>query len=74
MPSKVTEQHGPAEFATLGTVCDFTTKSKPTIYRWVKLGRFPAPVKIGPNSVAWRWGDLRTWAADPAAWQAGAAQ
>jgi predicted DNA-binding transcriptional regulator AlpA len=27
--------------------------SAPTIWRWVKLGRFPAPVRLGPQVTAW---------------------
>ena len=37
--------------------------SAPTIWRWVKSGRLPAPVKLGPNTTAWRVGDLRACAA-----------
>lgn len=35
--------------------------SPASIWRWVKAGRFPSPVKIGPNTTAWRVGDLRAW-------------
>jgi len=34
--------------------------SAPTVWRWVKAGRLPAPVKTGPNTTAWRVGSLRT--------------
>lgn len=27
--------------------------SKPTLYRWVREGRFPAGVKYGPNTTGW---------------------
>jgi len=27
--------------------------AKSTLYRWVAQGRFPAPVYIGPHTVAW---------------------
>ena len=37
--------------------------SRATVWRWVKAGYLPAPVKIGPNSTAWRVGDLRKVAA-----------
>lgn len=57
-------------FASIAAVCKFTDKSRPTIYRWSREGFFPKPVKIGPNSSAWRIADLHTWAADPAAWRA----
>lgn len=30
-----------------------------TVWRWVKVGRLPAPVKLGPNTTAWRVGELR---------------
>ena len=29
-----------------------------TLYRWVEAGRFPAPVRLGENSVAWRESDV----------------
>ncbi len=30
-----------------------------TVWRWVKAGRLPKPLKVGPNTTAWRVGDLR---------------
>jgi predicted DNA-binding transcriptional regulator AlpA len=30
-----------------------------TVWRWVREGRLPAPVKLGPNTTAWKVGDLR---------------
>jgi predicted DNA-binding transcriptional regulator AlpA len=30
-----------------------------TVWRWVRSGRLPAPVKLGPNTTAWRVGELR---------------
>jgi predicted DNA-binding transcriptional regulator AlpA len=30
-----------------------------TIYRWIKEGRHPAPVKLGPGVSAWRVGEIR---------------
>jgi hypothetical protein len=33
-----------------------------TIWRWVKLGTFPAPVKLGgPQTTAWRVDELDAW-------------
>lgn len=37
--------------------------SEPTIWRWVKRGHFPKPVKIGQRAVAWRKTDLDAWEA-----------
>jgi prophage regulatory protein len=33
--------------------------SPATVWRWVRAGRLPSPVKLGPNTTAWRVGDLR---------------
>jgi len=35
--------------------------SNSTIWAWVKEGRFPAPVKIGPRTTAWDVRDVRRW-------------
>lgn len=37
--------------------------SAASIWRMVKAGEFPAPVKLGPNSTAWRLSDVEAWAA-----------
>lgn len=60
----------PEGFASISTVCALTSKSKPTIYRWVNAGIFPAPVRLGPNSVGFRVEQLREWLVDPLAWEA----
>ncbi|MAD63846.1 AlpA family phage regulatory protein [Haliea sp.] len=36
-------------------------KSRSTIYRWVSEGRFPKPVKLGANSIAWPIEELIAW-------------
>ncbi len=36
--------------------------SDATLWRWVKLKKFPAPVKLGPGVTAWREQDVRAWA------------
>ncbi len=35
--------------------------SHATLWRWVKLGQFPKPVKLGGNTTAWRCEDVRQW-------------
>lgn len=37
--------------------------SAPTLWRWVKAGRFPAPVKLGPRVTAWPVEAVRAWMA-----------
>jgi len=35
-----------------------------TLWRWVKTGTFPAPVKLGPRVTAWRWDEVQAWMKD----------
>lgn len=44
----------------LPTVIAKTTLSEPTIYRLMKQGRFPKPIKIGQRAVAWKSSDVET--------------
>ncbi|POR48220.1 AlpA family transcriptional regulator [Paraburkholderia eburnea] len=36
---------------------------KNTIYKWLREKRFPAPVRLGENSVGWREADIEAWLA-----------
>jgi len=38
-----------------------TGYSRTTIYRRVRLGDFPAPIRIGPNAIRWRESALAAW-------------
>ena len=35
--------------------------SSATIYRWIKEGIFPKPVRLGPNMVRWKASDIEAW-------------
>lgn len=41
--------------------------SPATLWRWVRAGRFPAPVKLGENTTAFRVEDVRAWIEQQAA-------
>lgn len=32
-----------------------------TLHKWVKDGNFPAPARLGPNTVAWRTSTVEAW-------------
>ena len=32
-----------------------------TLWRWVRAGHFPKPLKLGPNTVGWLKSDVLTW-------------
>ena len=34
-----------------------------TLQRWIKDNQFPKPIRLGPNSVAWRWSAIEEWLA-----------
>jgi len=35
--------------------------SRPTLYRWIKQGKFPKQVQLGANMVRWRVSDIEAW-------------
>lgn len=37
-----------------------------TIWRWVKNGQFPQPVKLSPGCTRWRLSDVQAWEASKA--------
>ena len=43
--------------------------SAPTLWRKVKAGTFPAPVKLADRVTAWKVGDVRAWIASHCATQ-----
>lgn len=47
----------------LKAVTQFTSLSRATVYRRVKDGTFPKPIRIGENRVVWRHEDLEAWLA-----------
>lgn len=35
--------------------------SQPTLWRRVKSGHFPQPIRLEGRITCWRWGDVRQW-------------
>jgi prophage regulatory protein len=42
-------------------VCEVTGAKPPTIYEWVRKGRFPKPVKLGPRFSGWYSDEVQEW-------------
>lgn len=42
-------------------VCRVVRFSKTKLYAMIKSGDFPAAVRLGPNSVAWRTSEVEAW-------------
>jgi predicted DNA-binding transcriptional regulator AlpA len=38
--------------------------SKPTLNDWIRKGRFPKPIYLGPQIRRWRRSEIRKWVAD----------
>lgn len=43
--------------------------SAPTLWRRVKAGTFPRPIKISAQITAWRVSEVRDWLDDPTGWR-----
>ena len=35
--------------------------SKSTLFRLMRAGKFPLPIRVGPRAVRWRAGELNAW-------------
>jgi len=42
-------------------VITYTHISRTTLWRWVRDGRFPDPIRLGPRRRVWRESDLQEW-------------
>jgi prophage regulatory protein len=45
----------------LNDVIKITSLSRSTIYRHIKTGSFPKPVKVGDATIRWRENDVVEW-------------
>lgn len=50
-------------FYRLKTLTGITGLSRSSIYRQIKLGAFPRPVKLTPYASGWRKSDIDAWMA-----------
>jgi predicted DNA-binding transcriptional regulator AlpA len=44
-------------------VCSEAEKSRTQLWRDIRVGTFPAPIEIGPNSLAWWRSEIKEWKA-----------
>lgn len=44
-------------------VCKEVHKGRVQLWRDIRAGNFPAPIEIGPNSVAWVRSEIEAWKA-----------
>ena len=53
--------HIAARLLPMKAVIEFTSLSRATLYRHIKKGIFPQPIKIGERRVVWRTEDIEIW-------------
>ena len=46
---------------TIEEVCAVTKMSRSTVYKKVKSGEFPKPIRLGRRMVRWRRWEVETW-------------
>ena len=56
-------EHAPSRMLRTKQVLELTGWSRATIWRKVKSGDFPAPITLGPNSIAWPEDAILSWQA-----------
>jgi prophage regulatory protein len=59
--SAISSVHRSSRIKRLKTAIDYVGLSRSTIYRLMKLGQFPTPLRLGPNSIGWDTADLDAW-------------
>lgn len=48
-------------YSRLSQLLPYLPIAKSTIEAWVKIGKFPAPVKLSKTVTAWRNSDIHAW-------------
>ena len=59
----VAEEVCPPAILSVKAACRETTLSRSTLWRLVKSGQFPAPVKLSPGRVGFRATEVHAWIA-----------
>ena len=57
--------HGSRRFVKWPVVHDLTGESRSQAWRKIRAGRFPAPVQMGPNSIAWYRDEVEAYVDSP---------
>ena len=59
--SRASESNPPRMFYRFADLQAMLGVKRHTLYRWIKDRKFPRPVKLGENTVAWRAADIQAW-------------
>lgn len=50
----MSHQEQPLKLLRLKEVLEIVPVKRSTVWQWVKDGKFPAPIKLGPGTTCWR--------------------
>jgi predicted DNA-binding transcriptional regulator AlpA len=53
-----TAQRKPVKWVTDRYLSEYYSVSRVSIWRWVKIGKLPAPQKIGENTTRWDFDEI----------------
>lgn len=59
----VMPEQTPESFLRLPQVLARVPVSKSSLLAWVRAGKFPKPIKLGPMTTVWRASDVAVWVA-----------
>lgn len=62
-PQAANAAEPPETFLRLPQVLARVPVSKSTLWGWVRAGKFPKPIKLGPMTTVWRESDVSAWTA-----------
>lgn len=54
-------------FLRLRQVMQRVPVAKTTLYEWVRVGKFPKPIKLAPMTSVWRASEVEAWIAEASA-------
>lgn len=57
-PEKQRNSTPAISFMRLPAILNELSVSRPTFYRWIKQGRAPCPIRVGPRLSLWRRDDI----------------
>lgn len=63
MPSTADDAARAPRLLSMREVVRLTTYARPSIYRLIRQGRFPMPLKLGETKIAFRAEDVEAWLA-----------
>ena len=54
-------QYNPTKILRMKQVVDRTGICRALVYRYIRLGKFPASIRLGERAVGWREADIEAW-------------